>query len=101
MENSEVNREYPEPRTDLESATILIIAAIYERTEKKYGKRSARYVHMEVGHAAQNVLLQAVSLKLGAGIIGAFRDGKIKSIIRAKENEEPLYMLCIGTRGPT
>jgi len=38
---------------------------VYERTTRKYGERGVRDVHMEVGHAAQNVYSQAVSLGLG------------------------------------
>jgi nitroreductase len=38
---------------------------VYERATRKYGERGVRDVHMEVGHAAQNVYLQAVSLGLG------------------------------------
>ena len=40
---------------------VLVFCAIYERTTRKYGERGIRYVHMEVGHAAQNVCLQARS----------------------------------------
>jgi hypothetical protein len=43
----------------------IVICGVYERTSIKYGPRSERYVHMEAGHVAQNVYLQAVSLGLG------------------------------------
>ena len=50
---------------------------------------------MEVGHAAQNVYLQAVSLDLGTVVIGAFNDSKVKKVVNLGERENPLYIfLC-------
>ena len=43
------------------------------RTAGKYGSRAERYVHIEAGHAAQNLCLQAVALELGPGVIGALQ----------------------------
>ena len=37
---------------------------------------------MEIGHAAQNVCLQAVALALGTVVIGAFRDDEVKPSIQ-------------------
>ena len=41
----------------VDAPAVFVIAAVYERTEAKYGKtRSRRYVKLEEGHAAQNLL---------------------------------------------
>ena len=45
-----------------EAPLVLVIAAVYERITRKYNSRGIRYVHMEVGHAAENVYLQAGAL---------------------------------------
>ncbi|MCS7116148.1 MAG: SagB/ThcOx family dehydrogenase [Nitrososphaerota archaeon] len=77
-------------------AIDLVFTAIYRRTTSRYGDRGIRYVHMEVGHAAQNVYLQAVSLKLGSVVIGAFYDDQVKKILNLPADEEPLYIHSIG-----
>jgi SagB-type dehydrogenase family enzyme len=56
------------------AACVLALAAVYRRTTDKYGYRGERYVHMEVGHVAQNIYLQARALGLGTTIVGAFSD---------------------------
>jgi len=56
-----------------EAPAVFAIAAVYGRTERKYGhQRGPRYVHMDAGHAAENMLLQAVTLGLGAVPVAAF-----------------------------
>jgi len=79
-----------------DAAVDIVFAAVYERVTRKYGKRGIRYVHMEVGHAAENVYLQAVSLKLGTVVVGAFEDEKVKKILNMAESEQPLYIMPIG-----
>jgi len=76
----------------------IVFAAVYERTTSKYGERGIRYVHMEAGHAAENVYLQAVSLKLGTVVIGAFYDSKVKQVVGLENAEEPLYIMPVGRR---
>ena len=78
------------------SPAVLVFTAIYSRTTGKYLDRGRRYVHMEAGHAAQNVYLQAVSLKLGVVVIGAFSDSLVKSILHLPKEEEPLYLMPVG-----
>lgn len=79
-----------------EGAVSIVIAAVYERTTGKYGDRGVRYVHMEAGHAAQNIYLQATALDLGAVVIGAFYDDKVKEILGLSGEERPLYIMPVG-----
>ncbi len=77
----------------------IVITAVYERTTVKYGERSIRYVHIEVGHVAENILLQATSLGLGSVTIGAFYDEKVKNVLGCSEEEVPLYIIPVGKPG--
>lgn len=81
-----------------EAAAVIVIGAVYERTTAKYGDRGRRYVHMEAGHAAQNVLLQATALGLESVPMGAFDDSKVHEAAAMKRGVEPLYLLPVGRR---
>jgi len=74
----------------------IIFSAMYERITGKYGERGIRYVYMEAGHAAQNVCLQAVSLGLGAVVVGAFRDIEVQKVVNMPAQEHPLYIIPVG-----
>lgn len=79
-----------------EAPAVIVITAVYERIERKYGNRGERYVKVEAGHAAQNILLQAVSLELGAVPVGAFDDGRVKKALGLPGQHEPLYLIPVG-----
>lgn len=81
-----------------DGAAVFAISAVYERTTRKYGERGIRYVHMEAGHAAQNLCLQATALGLGAVTIGAFHDDQVARLLRLPENESPLYLIPAGKK---
>jgi len=74
----------------------IIICAIYERTLRRYGGRGERYVHMEVGHAGQNIYLQASALGLGTVAIGAFDDEEVREVLRLDKQYKPLYIMPVG-----
>ncbi len=79
-----------------EGAVVLAISAVYERTTGRYGGRGLRYVHMEAGHAAQNVYLQATALDLGCVVIGAFQDDDLSALLGLPDDEAPLYVIPVG-----
>jgi SagB-type dehydrogenase family enzyme len=75
---------------------IIIITAEYKRITRKYGERGIRYALIEVGHVGQNVFLQAESLELGAGIVGAFNDLEVSKVAGLPPQHEPLLMMPVG-----
>ncbi|MDD1720682.1 MAG: SagB/ThcOx family dehydrogenase [Euryarchaeota archaeon] len=75
---------------------VLVITGVYERTAAKYGDRAERYVHLEAGHAAQNVLLECAALGLGAVPIGAFDDARVQAALGIPGDHQPLYVIPIG-----
>lgn len=80
----------------VEAPVVLVMTAFYARTRRKYGECAELYVHMEAGHAAQNVLLQAAALNLGGVPIAAFDDNRISKILGLPKDEVPLYLIPIG-----
>ena len=79
-----------------QAPTVFLIAGVPERTTGKYGERGIRYIHMEAGHAAQNILLQAVSLDLGGVAIGAFSDHEVGKLLKMDKGKIPLYIVPVG-----
>ncbi len=76
---------------------VFVIAAVPARTAGKYGRaRGARYVHLEAGHAAQNLLLEATALGLGAVPIGAFDDARLREVLDLSGAHDVLYLVPVG-----
>ena len=81
-----------------EGAAVFVFTAVEQRTTRKYGRRGVRYVHIEVGHAAQNLVLQATVLGLGGVTVGAFDDGAVARVLELPDGEVPLYLVPVGPR---
>jgi SagB-type dehydrogenase family enzyme len=75
---------------------VLAIAGIYQRTTRKYGKRGRRYVDIEVGHAAQNVYLQATARGLATVMVGAFDDTEVQEVLGLPSDHIPLGLMPLG-----
>ena len=93
---AELSRAALHQRFIQKAPLVIVITAVYERTARKYGRRgSSRYVHIDAGHAAQNIFLQTVALDLGTVVVGAFMDNEVKKLLNLGD-EEPLLIMPIG-----
>ncbi len=79
-----------------DAGAVVVLTGVVERTADRYDDRAERYVLLEAGHAAQNVLLQATALDLVGVPVGAFDDEDVRQVLALPTDEQPLYLLPIG-----
>ncbi len=79
-----------------EAPVMFVITGEYQRCTRKYGERGIIYTHMESGHVAQNLFLQAEALELGAGIVGAFDNQAVTRTLGIPPAHEPLLIFPVG-----
>lgn len=83
-----------------QSPAVFVVAAQPRRTTVEYGDRGQRYVHLEAGHAAQNLLLEATAMGFGAVPIGAFDDARLREVLDLSSDREVVYLIPIGEPAP-
>lgn len=83
-------------RAIVSAPVSIVIAGNYAKTTVKYGERGSRYVQMEAGHVAQNILLKVQALGVGAVAIGAFDDNAVRKALRLPDAQTPLYIIPVG-----
>ena len=71
-------------------------AADVTRTTKVYKQRGWLYVCMDLGHSAQNLLLQATALGLVGTPIGALDELALGTILELPADQTLLYLVPIG-----
>lgn len=79
-----------------EAPASVVIGADYARTGSVYGERGVRYVHIEAGHAGQNVCLACAVLGLGTVAVGAFNDESVARTLELPLRVDPIYVMPVG-----
>ena len=79
-----------------QAAADFVITAVFSRTRAKYGARGDQYVHNEVGAAGENLCLQAVGLKLGSVMVGAYDDAQVTQVLDLPADHAPLLVISVG-----
>ncbi len=75
---------------------VFIFAAEVSRTAGRYGDRAGRYVHIEVGCASENLMLEAAALGLGSVAIGAYHDDRVSKVLELPSEWEPYLIVPVG-----
>lgn len=79
-----------------DAPATVVLAADADRTRRQYPDHGDRYVHMEAGHAAQNVHLVCESRDLHSCPVGAFSDDDVAAVLDLPGRLEALYLLPCG-----
>lgn len=78
------------------SAVLVITGSMGKMAEAYGGIPHDKEVYLEAGHAAQNLYLQAESLRLGMVTISSFNEAKIRDLVKVPDSETIIYLIPFG-----
>jgi nitroreductase len=98
-------RDVSDLRPDLKAAAVdqstvtaapvvIAVAAIPSRLTHRYGAKTDEFV--EVGHATQNILLQAAALGLAAVPVGSLDPSRAADALTLPAGQTVLYLIPVG-----
>lgn len=80
------------------AVTVFWVAEV-ERMYYRYGERGYRYLHLDAGHACQNLYLASESIGCGACGIAAFDDDKLNAVLGLDGVKEfAVYACSVGKK---
>jgi SagB-type dehydrogenase family enzyme len=82
----------------IEHANVIVfLAAVFGRSQKKYGPRGYRYVLLEAGHVAQNLCMLSVEQGLGSLCMGGYTDEELNRVLGLTPLKEGVvYSIAVG-----
>jgi SagB-type dehydrogenase family enzyme len=75
---------------------IIVVAAVPSRLSDRYGAKAGEFVQIEVGHASQNILLQAAALDLAAVPVGSLDPSRAADTLALPPDQTVLYLIPVG-----
>lgn len=75
---------------------VFVFAADVSRTAARYGDRADVYVPIEVGCAAENLMLKAVAQGWGGVAVGAFDDEDVSRVLDLPKGWRPYLIVPVG-----
>ncbi len=83
-------------RSVAQAPAVFVFAAVPSRLGGRFPERAQRWVDLEVGHAAQNLLLEAVALGLGAVPVGGYDEAAVAKALQLPEGQQVCYLIPVG-----
>ena len=73
---------------------VFVVAAVYERMGS--GANNRTWTDYEAGLASENLLLEAVALRLGAVVTGGIDPASVKEAVKLTANEQVIVVIPVG-----
>lgn len=81
---------------EMDAPLLFLLTGVPERTMRKYGERGYRFLWIEAGHLAQNLLLAATALGLATCPLGGFHEDELVRLLGIDSRETLLYVIAVG-----
>ena len=75
---------------------VIVVAAVPGRLSQRYGGKAEEFVQIEVGHASQNILLQAAALGLAAVPVGSLDPSQAADTLALPPDQTVVYLIPVG-----
>ncbi len=88
-----------DPHALEQAAAVVVVTAVFARSQFKYGQRGYRFALLEAGHLVQNAVLAATALGVTALPLGGFYDRRLDELVGADGlDEASVHALVVGGR---
>jgi nitroreductase len=81
-------------------ATLIVICIDWEKADQGTSGRQHHAQYIDVGTAAENMLIAAEALDLGAGPVTSFSREAVREILGLPQTMQPELIVCLGKRAP-
>ena len=79
----------------------MVVICVDRARAESFGMRpTAKGLYVDVGTAAQTMLLAAHSLGLGAGVVTSFSQAAVSAVLNLPEGWSPELFVCLGHAAP-
>lgn len=92
---------HPSPGYAGIAPTVLVFTSVWRRIACKYGDFGYILALLEAGHMAQNILLMATAIDLGARSMAGFADDVLNELLQIDgSDEQALYAVALSSVAP-
>jgi ribosomal protein S12 methylthiotransferase accessory factor len=93
---ADVPMAFDDYKTVRTAPAIVVLCGNFTVAGFKYGEKALSYTVLEAGHAAQNALLMAQQLGLGAVEVGGFAPEALSRLLGLAPDEVPIITIAVG-----